>query len=395
LLSTTRAREQRHSAAMAEPAGLTFVGMGDKIREYSFHITLFCTSAALTTAGQLFAPLSKNDDGQYEYATQAAVFMAELLKLILASSMLLGEGIMRHMATGPPPAGQPPLLAPDPLNQIARYFVPALLWFANNNITFYVLQGISPSTNQAIGQSKIIFTIVLLYVFLGRRFNLQQMLSLAILACALVIMATEDSATQHSSGGGGNSTSSGHSHSHQTYPLSAAVAVLLSLTIAFNGSLAGVYNEKLLKELRSCIHYQNIIAYVYGCIFNFAFMYINENSRRIVTTSGLLGGFNTYSWLYVFSTGTMGLSVSFMYKYQDNIARIMAIATSIALTLILSVPCLDQDVNIASGTAVVVIALTLLAYYDGAEKQKVADKEREQRVKLAPKEGTGLLANAS
>jgi hypothetical protein len=33
----------------------------------------------------------------------------------------------------------------------------------------------------------------------------------------------------------------------------------------------------------------------------------------------------------------MGITVSFMYKYQDNIARILAIATSIGLTLILSV----------------------------------------------------------
>jgi len=364
---------------LKEPEGLTIDGLGAKLRAASLHVALFVVSAGLTTAGQIFAPLSKNDSGQYEYSTQAAVFFAELLKLTLASSMLLYEYFARRSHPGPPPEGQPPLLAPDPLNQIVKYFVPAALWFANNNITFYVLKGISPSTNQSIGQSKTIFTVILLYVFLGRRFNLQQICALAILAGALVIMTTEDSA----------------SASPSSYTLNAFVAVLLSLLIAFNGSLAGVYNEKLLKELQSCIHYQNMIAYTYGVCFNLAFVYIDGNSRDIVTSGGLLGGFNQWSWLYVLSTGTMGISVSFMYKYQDNISRLLAIAFSIALTLFLSVPALGESVNTTEGASVAIIGLALFAYYDGAEKQKVLDKQRADSAKLAPKEGTSLLPTTS
>jgi hypothetical protein len=147
--------------------------------------------------------------------------------------------------------------------------------------------------------------------------------------------------------------------------------------------------------MHSSVHYQNCIAYTYGIIFNFTYMFINASSREIVLRDGVLGNFNTYSWLYVFATGTMGLSVSFMYKYQDNIARIMAMAVSIGVTLILSVPLLDQQISVASGTAVVVIGISLLSYYDGSEKQKVDDKLRAEKAKLAPKEGTGLLANAS
>jgi len=40
--------------------------------------------------------------------------------------------------------------------------------------------------------------------------------------------------------------------------------------VAVNGSLAGVYNEKLLKQLHSCIHFQNVIAYTWGSVFNLA-----------------------------------------------------------------------------------------------------------------------------
>jgi hypothetical protein len=76
-------------------------------------------------------------------------------------------------------------------------------------------------------------------------------------------------------------------------------------------------------------------------------------------------------------------------RFQDNIARILAVATSIALTLFLSVPALGRQIDFIEVVMVVIIAFALLAYFFGAEHQKELDK---QRAKLAPKEGTGLLA---
>jgi len=388
------------------------------MRQYSTHISLFVTSTLLTTATQIFAPLSKDDSGEYEYSKPSAVFLAELLKLFLALSMLTYEAFARSYSTEPPPANQPRLIAADPLKTFGLYLIPTALWFANNNIVFYVVQGISPATNQAVGQSKVLFTVLLLYMLLGRRFNFQQLLALGTLVCALVIMAFEDDATHaapaptpapvgtpgttmpmpmhngsapaslYDEAAPGHALSRRELRSH--YTINPAVAILLSILISFNGSLAGVYNEKLLKELDSCIHFQNAVAYVLGCGWNAAYMFIDSTSRDILK-GGLLTGYNGYTWAYVISAATMGLSVSFMFKYQDNISRLLAIATSIGVTLFISIPALGIDVSIGQGTGVVLIALTLLAYYDGSEKQKATEKAQRER---EAKEGTGLLSKS-
>jgi hypothetical protein len=65
------------------------------------------------------------------------------------------------------------------------------------------------------------------------------------------------------------------------------------------------------------MHYQNVIAYTYGVLFNLGFVFIDSSSRAMVRSGGLLVGFNTCSWLYVVVTAMMGLSTSFIYKYAD------------------------------------------------------------------------------
>jgi len=284
-----------------------------------------------------------------------------------------------------------------------------------------VVQGIMPATNQAVGQTKIIFTVALLYLILGRRFNMQQLLALLLLGCVLVLLASEEHQA-HSSYEPPKKTpiessahpatadvaanfvaAMGERDSKMTVPV--GLAILLSVVIAFNGSLAGVYNEKLLKELRSCIHFQNCVAHVWGSWWNIAYMFIDRHSRQIILTYGFFSGYNVYTWLYILSSAIMGLSVSFIFKYLDNVVRILCVAASIACTLLLSVPLLGQHLTVISVTAIFIIILTLLVYCDGAERQIVIDEQRRlEREAKAPdhvpapdagaKEGTGLLASS-
>ena len=104
------------------------------------HVSLFLLSACLTSASNLFAPLSKNDEGDYEYSTGAAVCFAELVKLTLSLCMWIYEYWFRRLRTTPPPEGEPLLIAADPFRQVALYSIPALLWFANNNIVVCRMQ---------------------------------------------------------------------------------------------------------------------------------------------------------------------------------------------------------------------------------------------------------------
>jgi len=149
----------------------------------------------------------------------------------------------------------------------------------------------------------------------------------------------------------------------------------------------------LLKQLPSSIHFQNVCAYTWGAFFNLTFIYLHTDDRERVAQNGFFGGYNTWTWLYVLFHALMGLSVSFMYKYQDNIARLMTIAASMSATLFISVPALGQLLSISSVAAVFIICIALVQYYDGAEQQAEVDLALDAAASTdrTPKEGTTLL----
>jgi hypothetical protein len=69
LVCAATARSLSAAPHMEEPAGLKIVDLCSTLRTYGLHVLLFVVSASLTTAAQLFAPLSKSDDGTYPYST--------------------------------------------------------------------------------------------------------------------------------------------------------------------------------------------------------------------------------------------------------------------------------------------------------------------------------------
>ena len=367
--------------------------------QFAVKAALFCFSTALTTAVQLSAPLSQNSAGQYEYSTQSAVLFVELSKLVIAILMLAFEGVSRSMRAAPESDDVPPLFASEPLKLIGYYFVPSFLWFVNNNLTFIALQGISPATNTAIGQSKVVFTVLLLALLLGRRFNLEQLGALALLTAVLVAMSIEEALGQQAPGAGAldnatlaNSTLAGRGDTHRGshgalhgYSISTVTAVSIALLISFIGSLAGVYNEKLLKQLSSSIHFQNLVAYTWGAGFNLVLVFLVPSSRALVLAHGFFEGYNRWTLFYIVICATMGVSVSFIYKYLDNIARICSMAAALGLLLVVQMLTgLTDRVSVLAGCMVGVIALSLFIYYDGSQRQ-----QREEQAEKAVQQATG------
>lgn len=63
------------------------------------------------------------------------------------------------------------LLANAPLAEFMSYAIPGLIYFVNNNILFYILQEVDPTTFQLLSQMKTIFTGLLFRVFLKRHIS--------------------------------------------------------------------------------------------------------------------------------------------------------------------------------------------------------------------------------
>jgi hypothetical protein len=309
------------------------------------------------------------------------MLLGEWIRRDYVRKRLLIEGALMptHQPSQPPSPPPPPLLPLLPadreswLRHTRLYFLLTLLYFAGNNITFVVLQGISSTTNLVISQVKLLFTVILLSAMMRRRFNLQQVMALVVLGAALVLEAHEEIESQRlgimredTFDTVNTSSAEGDTLLHKNvFSISPIVGILLSVLTAFTGALAGVFNEKFLKELKSTIYLQSMLMYLWGCGFNLVWVFIEPTSREIVLRGGFLSGYNRWAWGYVFFQAMMGLSVAFIFKYMDNLARTLAVGTSTACTIVLSIPIFGQEVSLSSGCAIFVIFCAVLAYYDG------------------------------
>jgi len=90
-----------------------------------------------------------------------------VLKLLLSGALL-----SQQMLVSPKR-----LLSDHALSEFASYAIPALIYFVNNNLLFYILQEVDPTTFQLLSQMKTIFTGLLFRVFLKRRLSSVQVLA--------------------------------------------------------------------------------------------------------------------------------------------------------------------------------------------------------------------------
>ena len=100
--------------------------------------------------------------------------------------------------------------------------IPAFIYFANNNIVFFILKLVDPVTFQLLSQLKTIFTGLLFRLFLQRRLSAIQYTALITLACGTATAQIPSDDSNHESALGGLLLSV---VSAFPFPLPSAVAV--------------------------------------------------------------------------------------------------------------------------------------------------------------------------
>jgi UDP-sugar transporter A1/2/3 len=132
------------------------------------------TAAALMALQPILVSLSRNERGTFDYSVPASTMFSEVLKLVISLALLMNQR-RREMATarrlmmesGVEIASG--LLDEQPMREFSRYMTPGLIYFINNNLLFFILQTIDPTTFQLLSQMKTIFTGLLFWLFLKRR----------------------------------------------------------------------------------------------------------------------------------------------------------------------------------------------------------------------------------
>ncbi|XP_078265350.1 UDP-sugar transporter protein SLC35A5 [Rhinoraja longicauda] len=320
-------------------------------RTLVYTVTLSSLYVILGCSRILFMKFSAQDGNRYNYLPATVNLCAEAVKLvfcgILALKILIQEGqLCKSLKCS----------SWRSVFQFMKWSVPALLYFVDNLIVFYVLVYLQPALAVLFSNFVIITTAVLFRIVLKRRLSTVQWASLVILFLSIVALASgngpaQDTVSRHLSNhhmhfNASNSCipfvtpqdKNAH-HQLQTNPTSAAskwnttfkqlnlgLGHLFIIIQCFISSMANIYNEKMLKEedqLTKSIFIQNSKLYVFGVIFNGLILLLRSESRTHIQNCGFFYGHNVFSVALIFITAAFGLSVAFILKFRDNMFHVL------------------------------------------------------------------------
>jgi UDP-galactose transporter len=223
------------------------------------------------------------------------------------------------------------------------FAIPAFCYFVSNNCMFYIIRELGPTTYQITNNLKVLSTALLMRVFLARKLSWVRWKALVLLVVGSVVAELN--------GDGGHIRGS-------------ALDYFFVLFSCFASSTGGVFTEKLLKgksDARECdsIHWQNIQLYFFGVLFGWLAFVVKNTDH---STNGIFTGFNSAAYAMIVSQTMLGLSVSFVLKYIDNIAKCFVAAVSMLCVALLHTSMHGEMIPVRLIVSIVLIFFALERY---------------------------------
>ncbi len=262
-----------------------------------------------------------------------------------------------------------------------QLFPPALLYLIQNTLIYVSLAYLSVPTFQVLYQSKLIMTALLSTAFLNHTYRVRQWSGLLLLTLGVTVVTLSEGGYE--------------GRSHQGEQLDTAWGVGLVLISCVCSSLAGIYFEALIKDVRNwCVHLpcyfcciswrrkksteapppaasvwiRNIqlsaitllIASAQELLLHFSSLNSSNNEERQRYRS-FFRGFTPWVCLQILLLGGGGLIVAAVIKYTDNVQKGMATGVSVVISSILSrlIFGTTLPVHFTTGASLVLIGLVL------------------------------------
>ena len=280
----------------------------------------------------IFTQLSKSPDGTYPYNSVLLAATVEMTKLVASSALLVGLKLSGREVR-----------VTWSLQRFLSFAIPGFCYFVSNNCMFLIIRELGPTTFQITNNLKILSTGVLMRVFLNRPLSWMQWRALALLFFGSVIAEISDKP--------------GHQLRGTPY------GYLLVLVNTFVAATASVFSEKLLKgdslAQSDSIHWQNIQLYFYGVIYGMIPVLTNPFNAA----DGIYHGFNFFAWATVFSFSVAGLTISFILKYIDNIAKCFCAAGAMLGVVLIHVSIEHETLPLRLVVSISLVGLALEMYH--------------------------------
>lgn len=274
---------------------------------------------------------TKNADGSFDYDKISVVVVSELAKLAI-SSILFAKAVLYPGSEGPP-------VTKFNWNLFISMAVPGLCYAVANVLTYSAVQLLGSTLFQLFNNMKIVLTAVLFRMIIKRSLTLLQWGCLVLLALSMCI-ASDSGCTKVDlpvstdiSSSIDQTDTSGHASGNLMYGFFVMVA------ISVTASLAGVYNEFLLKNNREHPMMQNMMLYSWTVIFCFwqysdAYQQVSGEDKlnKIVDVNNIFRGFSVAVWASIFLHAIYGQIVSLTFLYCDNIVKVYANSVAVIVS---------------------------------------------------------------
>ena len=256
---------------------------------YALQLGSFCTLVAVQATALLLFKLCQVG-GSYTFSPASNVALTEMCKLGLAGSLHI-TAINKAREEGSPGRGYLDGLT---VRIVMNYFGLAVLYTANNQLTFLCFELADPGT-YALGKSVAPYLCAVMLRMSGDKLNALQWACI-ILQCSGIAVTQYDPCKN-----------SGY------LPMRAYALILTSTCIT---AVSSVWNQKVVKGFDVPVNLQNAVLYVFGSLIAIL-SYVNGtmNPSRGVKSLGFFEGYTWLAVMLVIWQAFHGLAVTLVYKY--------------------------------------------------------------------------------
>lgn len=265
------------------------------------HVTLFVLGATAYAGVGLLSQLSKNPKtGTYDYSMPSVILGSEICKLLISITFLIQEegSVSKGFKT----------IRRMPWQTLAIFSAPSLLYCIANNLGILCNRYMDSATFQVCSQLKILAT-ALLWSFVFR----ETLGSRKWTALCLLLLGSAIASWPH-----GMSKAGADQHMYIT---NLGIASVIGFAVC--SAAAAVATEWIYKKVGAAesIHLQNIAIYAIGVITSFCFFFVGRKPSHGFPQ--VFEGFNFWTWCLMLNFCSLGLLVSFIMRYLDNIQKLL------------------------------------------------------------------------
>lgn len=287
--------------------------------------------------------MSKKPDGTYSYNKTTMVILVEMSKL----AFCICAFACQYFST---PSKDRIYLYNLPFRQSLHFIIPSILYGIANTMVYVGISFINPALFHVFGNIRILTAGVLYRVIMKRPQADLQWLALMMLTSGAIL----------SSPSGNAEVKPGQN------PFYGLIASVIMCVTSSSSSIYTEINYKKTQQLS--IFFQNIVLYVYGIIINGLWLLFSDSDHLM--NNGLFSGFDASAIHVLISQAAMGVSLSFIFKYLDNIVYVIAFTISMFLSAILSVFMFQFQFDIQFSCALFIVTAAIYLYY----RDKILDK---------------------